>query len=157
MSLLYFVSTQYYSTFFRDFHPFLKKRIPRGLILGVLGWSQLGLLHAGDVGVDALIPVQEALDVHLVASLQLSESLVNIGVGTGQVTLHAEVVGSAVQRDGDIDVVAGLTVLVVNSLDGQTLEDFAGTDDLFGIGLAFGDGAVGDALRLRPRGPLGEY
>ena len=74
------------------------------------------------MGVDTLIPVQEAFHVDNVANFQSTDSSVDLGLGTGQVTLHAEAVGSAVVTDSDIDVVAGLAVLVLDSLDGQTGE-----------------------------------
>ena len=89
---------------------------------GVAFVQLAGSLDAGNVGVDTLVPVQEALDVDLVARFQRSESLVDIGVGTGQVTLDAEAIGSTVVGNIDIDVITGLTVLVVDSFDGQTLE-----------------------------------
>ena len=48
------------------------------------------------MGVDALIPVNEALDINNVACLEVSECLVNIGLGIGEVTLYTEAVGLAI-------------------------------------------------------------
>jgi len=64
------------------------------------------------VGVDTLVPVQEALNIDGVANVQSTNGGVYIGIGTGQVNLYAEVVGSAVVANGYIDVIAGLAILV---------------------------------------------
>ena len=83
------------------------------------------LLSGGDggyVGIYTLIPIEEALNVNYVAFLESANGGVNLGVGAGKVGLYAEVIGSAVVAEGDIDVIAGLVVLVGHLLDGQSLE-----------------------------------
>ena len=75
------------------------------------------------MGIDGVcIVIQEAFHIHNIAGLQLSKCLVDFGVGIGQVTLHAEAVLSAVLGQGNIDIVAGLTVLVLDSNNGHTLK-----------------------------------
>ena len=65
------------------------------------------------MGVHTGIPVQEALNVHLSADLQLTDSLVDLSLGTGQITLNAEIVVDAVLGQGDVDIITGLAVLVL--------------------------------------------
>ena len=74
------------------------------------------------MGIYTLIPIEEALNVNYVAFLESANGGVNLGVGAGKVGLYAEVIGSAVVAEGDIDVIAGLVVLVGHLLDGQSLE-----------------------------------
>ena len=83
------------------------------------------LLSGGDggyVGIYTFIPIEEALNVNYVAFLESANGGVNLGVGAGKVGLYAEVIGSAVVAEGDIDVITGLVVLVGHLLDGQSLE-----------------------------------
>ena len=72
------------------------------------------------MGVDTLVPIQEAFDVDNRADFQRADSCVNVGLGTGQVTLNAEAIACAVVADSDIDVVAGLAILILDGFDGQT-------------------------------------
>ena len=54
--------------------------------------------HSSDVGVDAVVQVHETGHVHHVASLQGAHSRVNLGLGAGQVALHAEAVANPHRR-----------------------------------------------------------
>ena len=63
--------------------------------------------YAGDVGVNAVVPVQEAGQINGIAELQTINSLVNIGVLATQVGLHTHVVGLAVHGDVEVQVAAG--------------------------------------------------
>ena len=72
------------------------------------------------MGIDALIPVKEALHVDHVANFQLANGGINIAVSTGEIDLNAELIGSAIVTQSNIDIVAGLTVLILDGLDGHT-------------------------------------
>ena len=74
------------------------------------------------MGIYTLIPIEEALNVNYVAFLESANGGVNLGIGAGKVGLYAEGIGSAVVAEGDIDVIAGLVVLVGHLLDGLPLE-----------------------------------
>ena len=95
------------------------------------------------MSVGAVVPVQEALHIHHIAGLQSADSGVDLGLRTGQVSLHAEVVACAVVAEGDIDIVAGLAVLVLDCLDGQTLE---GDELILMVDQLFGAQQLGDIL-----------
>ena len=69
------------------------------------------------MGISALVPVQEALHIDNVANIQSNDSGVNIGVNASQINLHTEAVGSAVVVQGDVNVITGLVVLVLDSLN----------------------------------------
>ena len=85
---------------------------------------KLLLNYGSDVGVNTVVPVEEAFDINNVACLNVSKCLVNVGFGTGEVTLDAEGVVCAVLRNGYIDIVTGLAVLVLNGNNGKTLEGY---------------------------------
>ena len=71
--------------------------------------------NSGDVGVDALVPVQEALDVDGIADLQSLDSLVDLSAGAAQVGFHAEGVGVAIEfKNGE----PGDDIYVTVSKDG---------------------------------------
>ena len=74
------------------------------------------------MGVGAFVPVQEAFHVNNVANIQCTNSLVDLGIGAGQVDLYAEAVGSTVEAEGNVDVVTALLVLVADSDNGHALE-----------------------------------
>ena len=91
--------------------------------------------NLGDVGIGALVPVQEALDVHGVADVQGFDGVVDVGGVVAQVGLHAEVIGLAVDGGVEVQVVAVLAgavpvveegdlvaVGIGGGLDGQALE-----------------------------------
>ena len=76
-----------------------------------------------DVGIDALIPVDKACDINLVANFQFTNGLIDIGVGAGQINFDAEVIVVAILGNGDINVVTGLAVLIFDGFNGHVLED----------------------------------
>ena len=98
----------------------MRKKSPTGIRWVTFHLSDLG--DRSDMGVHALVPVQEALNINNIALNQLTNGGVNCGVGTGQVNFHAEAVLSAVLLQGHIDVITGLAVLVLDSLNGHALE-----------------------------------
>ena len=59
------------------------------------------LRDLGNVRVYAVVPVEEALNVDLIACLKCGCGGVSIGIGTGQVDLNTEAVAIAVKADGD--------------------------------------------------------
>ena len=75
------------------------------------------------MGVDSVVPVNESFNINNVACLVNCESIVNVGLGTGKVTLDAEVIVCAVVSNGNVDVITGSAVLVLDRLDGNALED----------------------------------
>ena len=79
-----------------------------GFLLGHLLLSHLVHVRAdsGDVRVDTLVPVQEALKVDDIADLQLLDCLVDIALGVTQIGLYGEVVGLAILGYVEIQVVA---------------------------------------------------
>ena len=84
--------------------------------------QRLYQLDSGDMGVHALVPVQETFNIDDIANIQGTDSGVDLVLGTGQVDLNAEVVGIAVLAQGDIDVITGLAVLVLDSFNSHALE-----------------------------------
>ena len=62
--------------------------------------------HAGDVGVDALVPVQEAFAVDGLADFQVLDGAVDVGGAVAQVALHHKGVGLTVVRNIEVQVVA---------------------------------------------------
>ena len=69
----------------------------------------LFLNNVGDMGICTLVPVQEALNIHNIASLQLTSDLIQVGFGSGQIAFNAEAVGLTIQSEVYIDVLAGST------------------------------------------------
>ena len=74
------------------------------------------------MSIHTLIPVKEAFNVNDIACLNVSKRLVNVGIGIGKVALYAEAVGCARLGNGDVDVIAGSTVLVGNLLNDQIVK-----------------------------------
>ena len=71
--------------------------------------------------IDAVVPVNEALDVDHVACLECADCLIYLSIGSGQVTLNAEAVFRAVLVQGDVDVVSTL-ILEGNVDNGHAVE-----------------------------------
>ena len=74
------------------------------------------------MGVGTVVPIQEALDVNHIAGVQGADGLVNLSIGAGEVSFHAELGGELTLGQGHIDVVAGLVVLEGDLLNGQALD-----------------------------------
>ena len=53
--------------------------------------------HGDDVGIDALVPVEEALHIDHVAHVQRLDGIVDVGARAAEVGFHGEGVGRAVQ------------------------------------------------------------
>ena len=74
------------------------------------------------VGIYALVPVEKAHNVNDIAPLEGANGGIDLGIGAGEVCFNAEIVGSAVKAEGDIDVVARLVVFVGDLFNGKPLE-----------------------------------
>ena len=120
--------------------------------------------YSGDVGVHALIPVQETFQVDLVTNLQILDSLINGGILAAQIALNGEVVGLTVDGDVEVQVVAVLTgaiplvevgnivaVCVLGSLNGHTLE---GYEHILALDQILGAEQCGNVLSLCNIGTL---
>ena len=116
--------------------------------------------NGSDVGVDALVPVEEALGIDHVADLQRFHSLIDLGVLAAQGGLYAEGVGLAVYGDVEVQVVALLAgaVPVVQESSLVAVGVGAGSNGQAGEGNKFvlmvdqlvGAQQVGDVQRLGP-------
>ena len=76
------------------------------------------------MGVNALIPVEEAFDVNLVAYLKGADCGVNVAIGSREIYLNAEAVSSVTLLNGNVYIVAGLIVFVLDTCDLQALEAY---------------------------------
>ena len=95
--------------------------------------------NADDMGVGALVPVEEALQVDGVADLQILHGLIDLGARAAEIAFHGEGVGRAVYADVEIQVVAVLAGAVplvepghgIPLGVGAGLHGHAGEGDLF--------------------------
>ena len=76
------------------------------------------------MSVDSVVPVNESFNVDNVACLDSSECIVNVGAGSGEVSLNAEVVIGTILSNGNVNVVSitGSIVLIGYALNGKTVE-----------------------------------
>ena len=57
------------------------------------------------MGIHTLIPVQKALHVNLVADFQRFYCIVNLSAAVAQVRFYGEVIGTAIQRNIEIQII----------------------------------------------------
>lgn len=66
----------------------------------------LNNLYACDVGVSAVVPVEEAFNINLVADFKLFYSLVNVCISAAKIGLNEELIFLAVKLYVEVEIVA---------------------------------------------------